>query len=342
MSRSPVAALATFAVLTACGGGGPAVPGRAVPSAASFSDLAKAPFLYVAGGNGSGTVSQYALGESQPLRTVVEGGNVGELALDHSGRLIATHNVYGVSAFDARTLKLITTGNATYPTSVTIDRNDNIYVANCGGAVTVFYPGARRVAGYIGAQYGACVVAVSPRNELYVVDGYGLIEVYRLSAKAGSVKLLRRIRDGLSDPDALAFDASGNVYVLNYPIYKGHGSVAIYRPGEASPKRTLRRGIDLPFALAVDSHGTIYVASDPQTWNRTDGWVTVYGATGDSPVGRIKKGINAPMALAIDPEDNVYVGNIYDDDVTVYSPGLELLRTIRHGVVDPYALSIGD
>ncbi len=60
--------------------------------------------------------------------------------------------------------------------------------------------------------------------------------------------------------------------------------------------------------------------------------VTVYGPTGDLPVGRIKKGINAPVALAIDLEENVYLANAYDDDVTVNSPGAEVV-IVRASVI---------
>jgi sugar lactone lactonase YvrE len=301
------------------------------------------PFLYIGGGNGNGALSQYALSDSQPLHSIVEGGNISGLAVDHSGRLIAIHAVSGLSVFDGRNLELLRNSEATYPASVAIDRSDNIYMANCGAAIEVLYPGARKRAGWIGAQYGACIVAVSPHNDVYVVNGYGLIDVYRPQQKAGSVKLLRRIKKGLIDPDALAFSRSGDLYVSNYPLYGGLGTITVYAPNSTSPKRTLIDGINLPRALAIDSHETLYVANDPQTWSRTDGWIAVYGPTGNAPIRRIKKGINAPVAVATDSRDNLYVANIYDDDVTVYaSQGSELIRTIRHGVNGPYALAVGN
>ncbi len=336
--------LTTLSMLVACGrAAAPLVPLGGTPAVAPAAGVAHGPFLYVGGGNGSGVLSQYALGDSQPLHSIVEGGNLDRLAVDHAGRLIAIHAVSGLSVFDGQNLDLLKNSEATYPTSVAIDRNDNIYVANCGGSIEVLYPGARKRAGWIGAQYGACIVAVSPHNDVYVVNGYGLIEVYRPQEKPGSVKFLRRIKKGLIDPDALAFSRSGDLYVSNYPLYGGLGTITVYAPNGTSPKRTLTDGINLPRALTIDSRETLYVANDPQSWNRTDGWVAVYGPTGNAPIRRIKKGINAPVAVATDSRDNLYVANIYDDDVTVYaSQGSKPIRTIRHGVSDPYTLVVGN
>ena len=59
--------------------------------------------------------------------------------------------------------------------------------------------------------------------------------------------------------------------------------------------------------------------------------------------GVSRREINAPVAVATDSRDNLYVANIYDDDVTVYaSQGSKPIRTIRHGVSDPYTLVVGN
>ena len=340
-----IALLAASGALVACSVKAvPATPPAAASAVApAAGEGAEQRFLYIAGGNGSGVLSQYTLDGSRPLRSVTGGGNFNDLVLDHSGRLIGIHAVSGISVFDARDLKLRKNSEATYPSSLAIDRDDNIYVANCGASVEVLYPGARKRAGWIRAQYGACIVAVSLRNDVYVVDGYGLIEVYRPQPKPGTLKLLRTIKDGLIDPDAIAFGPSGDLYVSNYPLYSGKGSIAVYGSNETLPKRTLTDGIDRPWALAVDSHGTLYVANLPQAWKRTDGWISIYGPAGEAPIGRIKEGINAPVAVAIDSSDNLYVANVYADDVSVYAgKGTHLIRRFRNGVKVPYALAVGN
>ncbi len=59
---------------------------------------------------------------------------------------------------------------------------------------------------------------------------------------------------------ALAFDASGNLYVANY-TGNGHiGSVNIYTPGATTPRASLS-GVNGPGALIFDGGGNLYVAN---------------------------------------------------------------------------------
>ena len=112
--------------------------------------------------------------------------------------------------------------------------------ANCGGSIEVLYPGARKRAGWIGAQYGACIVAVSPHNDVYVVNGYGLIEVYRPQEKPGSVKFLRRIKKGLIDPDCVGVQPFGRSLRFELPvIWRSRYDYSSMLRNGTSPKRTL-------------------------------------------------------------------------------------------------------
>jgi sugar lactone lactonase YvrE len=329
------ALLPTVVMLAACGGSGTS----AVPQALAPQQI-QGPFLYVGGADpdGDGILSQYRLGDSTPTHTITVRGFVAGMALDHAGRLIAIQGIEATSAYAARTLKLLKTVYATYPSSVTVDRNNYIYVANCGGNIEVLYPGARKTAGWIHVVYGACVVVVGPDGNLYVIDG-NQIEVDQPQAKPGSVKRVRTIQKGLNGPFALAFGPSGTLYVLNYPGTGYRRYVLAYPPSTDSPNRKIEDGISNPTALAVDSHETLYVANGEYS----KGWVSIYGPTGENPIGRIEKGVNAPSALTIDSNDNLYVGNFYRSDVTVYAPnGKEPIRRIRQGVEGPGSLVIGD
>jgi hypothetical protein len=62
----------------------------------------------------------------------------------------------------------------------------------------------------------------------------------------GSTKVLRTISKGLSDPFALAFDGSANLYVSIY----ANNTVTEYAPGGTHLVRTISQGVSNPRALA--------------------------------------------------------------------------------------------
>ena len=82
--------------------------------------------------------------------------------------------------------------------------------------------------------------------------------VYAQSAKSPASPLYK-ITNGISDPNGLATDTSGNLYVTN----ELSNAVTIYAPGSQSPTETITTGVNIPFAVAVDSVGDLFVANDP-------------------------------------------------------------------------------
>ncbi len=60
----------------------------------------------------------------------------------------------------------------------------------------------------------------------------------------------------MSDPEALAFDSSGNLYVVSEA-----GTVSEFAPGNTVPIATYSSGLDQPDALVFDLFGNLYVAN---------------------------------------------------------------------------------
>ena len=89
---------------------------------------------------------------------------------------------------------------------------------------------------------------------LYVADDTDVI-VY--PADENNPPPLRKITDGVNQPQGLAVDRNGVLYVANSLA----NTVTEYRPGESHPFKTISKGIDDPSGLAVDSQGTIYVGN---------------------------------------------------------------------------------
>src|SRR5579862_3555261 len=154
-------------------------------------------------------------------------------------------------------------------------------------------------------------------------------------------QFLRTIPPGLN-PRALAFDASGNLYVANNPHSDGEGNtVTVYAPGSTTAMQTISQGLFDPTAIAVDASGNLYVA------NRGAWTVTVYAPGSTSVLRTISysDGISYPVALAFDGAGNLYVANQYEEpdgsvSVTVYAPGgTSPLRKISQGMDRPQALA---
>ena len=138
---------------------------------------------------------------------------------------------------------------------------------------------------------------------------------------------------------ALAFDASGNLYVAN----EGNGTVSEFAPGSTTPTATLT-GLSYPVALAFDASGNLYVANDDRhdgeqvrsgehhahrhphraelsrspwrstpaatsTWPTTSSGTVSKFAPGSTTPTATLTGLNDPDALAFDSSGNLYVAN---------------------------------
>jgi hypothetical protein len=67
------------------------------------------------------------------------------------------------------------------------------------------------------------------------------------------------IKAGLAQPNAMAVDTSGNLYVTN----EFSSTMTIYTPGSVTPIETITTGMNDPLDVALDSVGDMYVANDP-------------------------------------------------------------------------------
>ncbi|MGA8575325.1 MAG: SMP-30/gluconolactonase/LRE family protein [Candidatus Cybelea sp.] len=297
------------------------------------------------------TVTVYAPGSSDVLRTIVKGiASPSALAFDQTGNLYVA-NVYG-----------------------------NEGGSEVGGTITVYGPGESKpflsiVNGVRGANYS---LGFDRAQNLYVASGCPYenapITVYAHASK----KLLRTISKGISFPCALALDASDKLYVANV----GSNNVVVYPPGGSTPGRTIERRIDYPDGIAIDRPGNLYVTNarggDGRTWGSvavyppgeddpsriitrglTGGGgpgspvfgpsdeltvvdspkVVVYEGGGGKPILSIDRGLQAPASPIYDLKGNLYVANQSSSTVVEYASGTnKIIRTIPAAKAYPDAL----
>jgi DNA-binding beta-propeller fold protein YncE len=206
------------------------------------------------------------------------------------------------------------------------------------------------VAPQIGAHQSSARITSRPVTEgpnLYIANGgypANTVTVYA----PGSNSVLRTISQGVYQPQALAFDVGGNLYVANYGCFSGPScsptvpsTVTVYAPGSTSVLRTISQGVNTPAALAIDGTGNLYVANPADYPSKGPSTVTVYAPGSNTVLRTISQGVDFPDALALDGSDNLYVANTNANTVTVYASGkTSILRTITQGVADPLALAL--
>ncbi len=140
------------------------------------------------------------------------------------------------------------------------------------------------------------------------------------------------IASGVSNPQALIFDTSGNLFVADQP-----GSITEYAPPYNQAPNTISNGVNHPQALALDSRGDLFVAN-----GNGSNTVTMYSPPyvgGPSQV--IAANVDDPVSLALDASGNLFVLNSAANTVCEYAPPYGGAPTIiSKGLNTPNSLAL--
>ena len=130
----------------------------------------------------------------------------------------------------------------------------------------------------------------------------------------------------LDQPEAMAFDQAGNLYVAN----SGNDTVEMFAP-DGSSSLFAHDSLSKPSAVALDHVGNLYVA------NSGDGTISKISPKGvgstfvSIPVGNANR-------LALDRSDNLYVTTGYD--IVKFTPGGVRSIFARCGQTDSFPLGV--
>lgn len=161
------------------------------------------------------------------------------------------------------------------------------------------------------------------RSALAYVSNLGASEVEVFRQRGRAQRPIATITYGITFPDGLTTDSSGNLYVADSGEYNGRWVVQRYAPGRTSPSKTYATDLSEPTDTAVADDGTIYIANFHAA---SSGWVAVY------PKGEASKEYRladfrggSPLSLALDVKQNLYVvyalNNQGSSAVNKYAPG---------------------
>jgi sugar lactone lactonase YvrE len=122
----------------------------------------------------------------------------------------------------------------------------NIFQFTPAGVKTTFSGGLNEPTG----------VAVGPDGRVYVSESggaSGIGTVYRYSQGPGGTKIRTVFASGMSSPQAIVFDAAGNLFVADF-----HGE--IYKVAPDGTKTTFASGIGAAVGLAFNASGNLFVS----------------------------------------------------------------------------------
>jgi sugar lactone lactonase YvrE len=381
-----LSACAAIALLAGCGGAqspiGPfgttaqgaatAVERRSpeVPQAIRPTTSTTGSYLFAAdccGVFNSGDVNVYDPGLTGLSRQVVRGAfNPIAIAVDRTGTLYVLNQSYGyaggisITEFDRGSTKRSRRIAGLYwGVAMTLDRRNNLYVANCNTCVDDSRRGGPDKARDSVTVYQAKTtgllrtitqgihtpqsLALDAAGNLYVANAGSnqfrpTVTVYG----PGSTSLLRTVSQGIAQPDHLAIDDIGDVFVAN-----GYFEVIEYASQLSKRLRTINDQIASPESLATDASGNLFVANSDSY--PAEGWVSVYAPGSSNVAYKIVTGVDDPVALTLDGDKNLYVANDQwgqpgtSGRLSVYAPqARKPLRSMRGGRYGgPFAVVLG-
>lgn len=211
----------------------------------------------------------------------------------------------------------------------------NLFYASAAAAPNGSSAILRATATYIGPT-NPCVQSGAVCNGTARVDVHQILAVANSGANSvtlytsGQTVPLTTIQSGIADPQALVFDAAGDLFVANQP-----GSVTEYVPPYNQAPIAIANGVNHPQSLAVDVRGNLFVAN-----GSASNTVTIYSAPyGGAPTATVSSNVNDPVSLALDSSGDLFVVNAAANTVTEYAPPYAgMPTTISKGLNTPSSL----
>ncbi|HEX4006891.1 MAG TPA: NHL repeat-containing protein [Acidobacteriaceae bacterium] len=170
--------------------------------------------------------------------------------------------------------------------------------------------------GFVGACYGAVEILDTSGNLLATGNlegtGVGPLAVFALTT-SGKYAAGRQtvLSSGVSSPNGVAVDASGDIFVTNAGDNTVEEMMAVNGSVPASPIiRTLGSGFVGPNGIAVDGSGNVFIAD-----RGSDSVKEIVAAGGYTTVNILGSGFGGPNGVAVDANDNVFVADWVNDAV---------------------------
>ncbi|CQD24510.1 Serine/threonine-protein kinase [Mycobacterium lentiflavum] len=227
------------------------------------------------------------------------------------------------------------------PNGVAVGSTGEVYVADeLGGQVRKLAPGSTTQVAIPfdipspenpnGVGLDPVAIAVGPAGDIYVVDGHN-DRVLKLAAGSTTPTVLP-LAD-LADPNGVAVDGSGNVYIAESHVRTPR---VLKLPADATAPTVLPlTDVKFPKGVAVDGAGNVYVSDSGN--NRILKLANGSGAQSVLPF----TGLNSPRGIAANKAGDVYVADRGNSRVLKLAAGATSQEVVLSaGQYDPAGVAV--
>ena len=145
---------------------------------------------------------------------------------------------------------------------------------------------------------------------------------------AGTVPL---VSTGLNNPEGVAVDAEGNVYIAD----TGDNAVKEWNAATQTVSTLVSSGLSSPQGVAVDISGNVYIA------DTGDNAIKEWNAATQTVITLVSTGLSSPQGVAVDGAGNVYIADTGDNAIKEWNAATQTVITIvSSGLNSPEGVAV--
>ena len=135
---------------------------------------------------------------------------------------------------------------------------------------------------------------------------------------------------GLNNPEGVAVDGSGNVYISD--TY--NNAIKMWTAASDTVSTLVSTGLNRPLGLAVDHAGNVYIADAFN--NAIKMWTAVSGVV----TALVPLGLAYPDGVAVDAAGNVYIADYFDGAMKQWGAASGIVTTLASGLDYPGGVAV--
>jgi sugar lactone lactonase YvrE len=218
--------------------------------------------LYIGDSSGTGNLVKIPAGGGAPTTLAANIGAVAGVGVDGAGNVFyavgsIVYEIYGGTGAAFSVIGAVQPDN-----SLIFDQTGNFYVElNSAGAIWKYNPEADTGSEILQASGRVIGMTIDASNNLYYADfQHGTL--YKIPSGSTTPTLLTSV--GMSEPDGVAIDAAGNIYVSNYGASPTNGIASLIKIPVGCTTTACQTALATGFSASfttMDAQGNLYVGN---------------------------------------------------------------------------------